>query len=79
MKHKSFTKKMLGLFTIGMCLLTGCSFNPDFGIPSPMVSGGTVYFYTICHFNAVDEKSGELKWKMETVKGKKHDFCKESE
>lgn len=79
MKHKKFSNKMLGIITIGMFLLTGCSFSPDFGIPSPVVSEGKIYFYTICHFNAVDAKTGEMKWKMETVKGKKEDFCKENE
>lgn len=79
MKQKMFSKKILGTFTIGMLLLTGCSFNPDVGIPAPIVSKGTVYFYTICHFNAVDEKSGNLKWKRENVKFKEEDFCKEDE
>ena len=79
MKRKIFSKKFLGIFTIGMCLLTGCSFNPDVGIPSPVVSDGTVYFYTLCHFNAVDEKSGELKWKVENVKIEKEDFCHDHE
>lgn len=79
MKQKNFYKKKLGIFSIGMVLLTGCSFNPDVGVPAPVVSEGTVYFYTICHFNAVDEKSGELKWKVENVKFKKEDFCKEHE
>ena len=79
MKHKEFTNNMSRIMTIGMFLLTGCSFNPDFGIPSPVVSEGTIYFYTICHFNAVDAKTGEMRWKLETVKGKKEHVCKEHE
>ena len=79
MKHKNLSKSILGVVAIGMSLLTGCSFHPDFGVPSPLVSEGTVYFYTICHFNAVDVKTGEVKWKVETVKGKKVEFCQENE
>ncbi len=79
MKQKNLSKKMLVFFSIGMLILTGCSFNPDVGIPAPVVSAGTVYFYTICHFNAVDEKTGELKWKVENAKIKKEDFCTDHE
>ncbi len=79
MKQKNLSGKMLGSFVIGMCFLTGCSFNPNIGIPAPMVSEGTVYFYTLCHFNAVDQQSGEVKWKIETVKSENEDVCQEHE
>jgi len=79
MKHKNLSNKFLGIFTIGIFLLTGCTFNPELGVPSPVVSEKTVYFYTLCHFNAVDEKTGELKWKLKTVNSKEEDFCMENE
>ena len=44
MKHQKLSKTMLGILTIGMFLLTGCSFNPDFGIPPPVVSDGNRLF-----------------------------------
>ncbi len=75
MKHN----KLLGIFTMSISLLTGCSFNPELEVPAPVVSEKTVYFYTLCHFNAVDEKTGKLKWKLKTVTSKEEDFCKENE
>ena len=79
MKHKILRNKILGIFTIAISLLTGCSFNPEIEVPAPVVAEKTVYFYTLCHFNAVDEKTGALKWKLKTVNSKEEDFCKEKE
>ncbi|MBF0288228.1 MAG: PQQ-like beta-propeller repeat protein [SAR324 cluster bacterium] len=75
MRKKNFSSTMLGIITTGTLLLGGCSFNVDFELPAPVVSDGTVYFYTMCDFTAADAKTGQIKWKSETARGEKEHFC----
>jgi len=79
LKHKKSINIKPVIFAFGILLLTGCSFNPVISIPSPVVSDGTVYFYTMCHFNAVEEKTGVVKWNIETANLEKSDACQENE
>lgn len=75
MKYHKLKQTLFGILAASMFALTGCSFNPNFGIPGPVVSEGTVYFYTLCEFNAVDAETGQVKWKKPTFEDRNAEHC----